>query len=145
MKLLQLQQFLLTFIFLISSTKSSILTCRFGAITRENRTCYEVTKPTWPYDGICDTDTHSCLTGKYAGDWLAAYGCYPNDKIQSTKLWINALWCGSDAECLYYNPDGVPANGWTVCNTNLCNECNDGSFLTCSMGLIFLVSIVALL
>jgi len=55
---------------------------------------------------------------------------YKKEKLQSTKLWLNALWCGSDVECLRYNPDGVPTNGWTVCNS--------GVILNSSMGMIFL-------
>ena len=49
--------------------------------------------------------------------------------------------CKADADCGKYNPDG-PKQGWNVCKTNECNECNSGGHVAPS--LIIGVAAVAL-
>ena len=63
------------------------------------------------------------LTANYEGDWYAAYGCYPKSDLDFVKGVI-AVLCRLEDICLYYNPNGIPANGYTICDTDLCNPCN---------------------
>jgi len=115
---------------LVSVASAANITCRYGAISNApgaDRSCGTRDMGTTPYqDQVCDDRTHSCLTAAYAGDWFAAYGCFPNNVITVTKSFIQVA-CADDATCSQYNSGGIPANGWQVCNTDECNTCNSAS------------------
>ena len=103
------------------------LTCRVGAMSHKpdaNMTCDTSNMGTYPHDTQpCDDETHSCLTAAYAGNWFAAYGCYPDTAIPATKVIWQRL-CALDETCSRYNLNGVPLNGWQECKTDECNSCN---------------------
>jgi hypothetical protein len=70
----------------------------------------------------CTKEGHSCLTGKYAGGVVIAYGCYPDDVLEDEKTALIDA-CKADPELQKLNPDG-PADGFTACKTDRCNnEC----------------------
>jgi hypothetical protein len=115
---------------LASVASATNITCRYGAMSNApdaDRSCGTRDMGTTPYqDQVCDDRTHSCLTAAYAGDWFAAYGCFPNNVIPVTKAFIQVA-CAEDATCSQYNSGGIPANGWQECNTDECNSCNSAS------------------
>ena len=133
-------------IYLASVVDATTINCRYGALSNApgaDRSCGARDMGTSPYqDQVCDDRTHSCLTAAYAGDWFAAYGCYPNEVIAGTKAFIQ-LGCAADATCSQYNSGGIPANGWQQCNTDDCNACNSASVSGPSVGLLLIGASVA--
>ena len=127
---IMLKTSMFAFACLASVVDATTITCRYGALSNApdgDRSCGTRDMGTPPYqDQICDDRTHSCLTAAYAGDWFAAYGCYPNNVITGTKAFIQ-LACAADNTCSQYNSGGIPANGWQECNTDECNSCNSAS------------------
>ena len=108
---------------LVASGSAANLTCRFGAIDQDYKACGTISTGTPPFDASpCDDTTHSCLTARWAGDWFAAYGCYPNEVIEDTKDYFEAQCLLIDL-CRDNNADGKPVE-WQVCTTDLCNTCN---------------------
>ena len=62
------------------------LTCKVGAYIKTDKTCSTSNMGASVYAAQkCTKAGHSCLTAKYFGDWLAAYGCYPDAQIEATK------------------------------------------------------------
>ena len=125
---------------------STIINCKYGALSNApnvDRSCGTRDMGTSPYQNQeCDDRTHSCLTAAYAGDWYAAYGCYPDNVIEGTKIFIQRA-CAADETCSRYNSDGIPANGWQECKTNDCNACNSASISGPSTLLLMLGASVA--
>ena len=131
---------------LSSFVSSTTITCRYGALSNApgaDRSCGTRDIGTIPYqDQVCDDRTHSCLTAEYAGDWFAAYGCYPDNVIEGTKAFFQAA-CAADATCSQYNSGGIPANGWQECKTDECNACNSAFVSGPSAALLLLGASVA--
>jgi hypothetical protein len=129
-------------IFLASVASATNITCRFGALSNApggDRSCGTRDMGTTPYqEQICDDSTHSCLTAAYAGDWFAAYGCYPDNVIAGTKTFFQRA-CAADATCSQYNYGGIPANGWQECKTDECNSCNS-AFMSGPSAVLLLLS-----
>jgi hypothetical protein len=140
--------FTIATICLASVASSTIITCRYGALSNApggDRSCGTRDMGTTPYqDQVCDDSTHSCLTAAYAGDWFAAYGCYPDNVIAGTKSFFQAA-CAADATCSRYNTGGIPKNGWQECKTDECNSCNAASMSGPSAVVLFLGASVAAL
>lgn len=83
------------------------------------------------------------LIANYAGDWFAAYGCYPKSDLEFVKG-VLAFLCSLDPECLNYNRNGVPADGYTICDTDLCNPCNSATPLAkMSLGVLATAATIA--
>lgn len=100
------------------------LICMLGAYDTTNAgtgvsTCQKIATytpgvPLTAADGLpCDRSSSSCLTAKYAGGWMAAYGCYRKAAIDGVKAAIQAA-CAADPICSKDNLGGAPANGWQV-------------------------------
>jgi len=111
------------------------LVCKTGAITSTSTKCSTTTKCASPYETQdCTKEKHTCLTGKWAGGWDAAYGCYPNAVVSATKTAIQKL-CKADASCLKSNPTNKPES-WVTCKTDSCNSCNGAGALAPSLALL---------
>lgn len=113
----------------MSAAEAANLTCYVGASMKADGTATPCTKSynraePDKTDKTC-LSGNKCLTGKFAHGWSTAFGCYKNDvNIAATKDAIEAA-CRADTECAKYNDGGVPKEGWTVCDTDGCNECKN--------------------
>mmetsp|Transcript_18489 Transcript_18489/g.44473 ORF Transcript_18489/g.44473 Transcript_18489/m.44473 type:complete len:152 (+) Transcript_18489:48-503(+) len=129
---------------------AATLTCKKGAVAQTDKSCGTTTMAEpgaangLASDTECTTENHQCLTAKYAGDWLAAYGCYHNDDVAVAKIFWAGL-CQLDTKCNDHNDDGVPANGYTTCTTNECNECNSAGSLQSSAALVSIATFFVVL
>jgi hypothetical protein len=111
---------------ILSPSEAAPLTCRYGAFNQYSKGCGTIETLTPQYSGPCDDTNSTCFTANYAGDWYAAYGCYPKSDLDIVKAVYVAL-CSLDPQCAFYNSNGVPEAGYTICDTDLCNPCNSAT------------------
>merc|ERR550537_1665017 len=121
-----MMKLLVTLALVAGADAQTELKCMAGALSQNSKDCQQISSSdgggfTWD----CTVEGTTCLTAKYEGDWLAAYGCIPDSSLALTKLAIQQA-CAADPDCNKWNPGGVPADGYTECKTDNCNECNSG-------------------
>ena len=124
---------------LLAAADAQTLSCNVGAGMDLEGTVSACTtsdkryKDNSPFDGptgtTCEGDQFACLSGKWAGDFDTAYGCFGGgsdggvNQIENAKEKIIAA-CQSSPTCIENNPNGVPVRGWTSCTTADCNPCD---------------------
>ena len=100
------------------------LICKLGAASQADKSCATTT---------CPKSSHSCLTGHYAHGRDAAYGCYADSVMETTKAAIVAA-CKADTLCMKYNPNGPES--FTACTEDNCNACNGAGAITPSLAVL---------